>query len=132
MLAFIGHLHRSNWFRGFLESLYKSGVGFYVFAGCRVIDLVFPLRLGKDKYLPLFVSVKSHVYFSRKAAKKECDRMMEAVEASDKSEKWNSGEKLGVLCILAIFGSGSSDSHDAKIQDRPVSCAGTCQGQCGI
>ena len=103
---------------GFLESLYKSGVGFYVFAGCSVIDLVFPLRLGKDKYLPLFVSVKSHVYFSPKAAKRECDRMVEAVEASDKSEESNSGEKLGALCILAIFGSGS-ESQDAEYKLDP-------------
>ena len=79
---------------GFLESLYKSGVGFDVFAGCSVIDLVlFPLRLGKDKYLPFLVSVKPHVYFSPKAAKKECDRMLDAVEASEKSEESNSGEK---------------------------------------
>jgi len=46
---------------GFLKHLYKSGVGFYVFEGCKTIDMVFPLRRTKSDsvtFLPMFVSVK--------------------------------------------------------------------------
>ena len=115
MLAFIGHLHRSV---GFWRAFASLVLVFMCLRAAVSLTWCF-LFLGKDKYLPLFVSVKSHVYFSPKAAKKEYDRMMEAVEASDKSEESNSGEKLGALCILAIFGSGSSESQDAEYKLDP-------------
>ena len=62
----------------FLERLYKSGVGFYMFAGCKTIDLVFALKcsVGQDTtYIPLFVSVKSRSYFAPGDAQKECQKM---------------------------------------------------------
>lgn len=85
----------------FLEQMYKSGVGFYVFAGCSTIELVFALRLtqvdGKTRYLPMFVSVKCHVYFGPAAAQTECDKMKEKAK--------DDNSPCGALCILVVFGS---------------------------
>ena len=45
-----------------LENMYKTWVGFYVFAGCSVIDLVFALRVGDTttlsaayRYIPMLL-----------------------------------------------------------------------------
>eukprot|EP00980_Cylindrotheca_fusiformis_P005700 scaffold1190_cov69-Cylindrotheca_fusiformis.AAC.7 len=66
----------------FLETMYKSGVGFYVFPGCKTIDLVFPLKMADAKFAPLVVSVKSRAYFSPKDVELELARMeAKAVEA---------------------------------------------------
>jgi len=93
--------------KDFLKNLYKSGVGFYVFPGCSTIDLVFPLWLAeKDQYLPMLVSVKSHVYFGPSAAKKECEAM------AKRAEEAKSEHNQGVLCILAIFGSETKSNAE--------------------
>ncbi|MEL7196635.1 MAG: hypothetical protein AAFO96_29720, partial [Bacteroidota bacterium] len=86
--------------QGFLESLYKSGVGFYVFAGCHVIDMVFALRVQqKDEmpsFIPLVVSVKSRVSFSEKEAQTECARMTSKMKKTKAS--------CGALCLLVVLG----------------------------
>ena len=94
----------------FLEHLYTSGIGFYLFEGCKVIDMVFSLRRGPTpyRYIPLFISVKSHVYFGPAAAQKECKAMEARVEQNDR----------GALCILVVFGSGST-SNDGEYSLSP-------------
>ena len=113
-----------TWLRDevFLKNIYTSGTGFYVFPGCGIIDLVFALRLGKTnfKYVPMFVSVKSHVYFGPGAAKKECERM------KSKAEDMNF-EGLGALCILVVFGSSAS-SNDGKYALSWSSCKAVASG----
>lgn len=118
------------WNKVFLENMYKSGVGFYVFAGCGVIDLVFALRVKpagdrpeEDQYIPMFVSVKSHVYFSPSSAKKECERMKTHAENGR-------GElvELGALCILVVFGS-SSNSKDGDYELLSSSCTKIAGGE---
>lgn len=99
--------------QGFLANMYKSGVGYYAFAGCEIIDLVFSLRLGSDKYLPLLMSVKSHVYFAPGNAEKECQRMADKVAEATKGVA--ESQQFGALCILVVFGSGS-DSNDGELK----------------
>lgn len=110
--------HSCSWLQDecFLANMYQSGVGFYVYEGCGVIDLVFPLR-GHDgdnyRYLPMLLSVKSHVYFNGKDAKTECDRMAEKVESN--------ANRPGALCLLVVFGShANSTDKDGYVLD--MSC----------
>ena len=99
----------------FLERLYKSGVGFYVFAGCKTIDLVFALKcsVGQDTtYIPLFVSVKSRSYFAPGDAQKECQKM--------KTKAGNAN--IGcALCLLVVFGSDkNTDDKDYRLTESCV------------
>ena len=108
----------------FLERLYKSGVGFYVFAGCKTIDLVFALKrsVGPDTtYIPLFVSVKSRSYFARGDAQKECQKM--------KTKAGNSNIDCA-LCLLVVFGSDTNtDDKDYKLTE---SCVDELSGEDNI
>ena len=55
----------------FLRHIYESGVGFYVFEGCDLIDMVVPLRINrkdaKDEFIPMVVSIKIEWTFQRMA-----------------------------------------------------------------
>jgi hypothetical protein len=111
---------------GFLENMYRTGVGFYVFAGCSVIDLVFALRVGGDdasasasRYIPMFVSVKSHTSFGPKSARLECEKMEGKMERKKKGA--DDGKLGGALCLLVVFGS-STKSNDNDFSLEP-SCA---------
>ena len=96
----------------FLENMYKSGIGFYVFAGCPLIDLVFSLRMSNrdgttTSYLPMFVSVKAHVTFSAKKARTVCDAMVAQAK----------GDAIGpALCLLVVFGSDESNTNDDELK----------------
>ena len=113
----------------FLENMYKTGVGFYVFAGCSVIDLVFALRVsvtaskeGSDptthtasstqyNYIPMLVSIKSRTKFCPKAASIECDKMKAKLETTE----------FGALCLLVVFGSHvNSNDNDYTLNARSV------------
>ncbi|CAJ1956157.1 unnamed protein product [Cylindrotheca closterium] len=114
----------------FLENMYKTGVGFYVFAGCSVIDVVFALRISvaaprkddvtatrsssskKYQYVPMFVSIKSQSSFCPKSASIECDKMKAKFEAVE------GGSELGALCLLVVFGS-SVKSKDGDYTLKP-------------
>ena len=108
----------------FLERLYKSGVGFYVFAGCKTIDLVFALKcsVGQDTtYIPLFVSVKSRLYFAPGDAQKECQKM--------KTKAGNANIDCA-LCLLVVFGSDTNtDDKDYKVTE---SCMEELSGEDNI
>jgi hypothetical protein len=96
----------------FLENMYKSGIGFYVFAGCPLIDLVFSLRMSSGEgttasYLPMFVSVKAHVTFSAKQARTVCDAMVAQAKV----------DAIGpALCLLVVFGSDESNTDDEELK----------------
>ena len=67
----------------FLEHLYASGVGFYVFPGCKTIDLAFSLKLSTQTtiiFSPMVISVKSRAYFSLAEAKAELEKNEEKGE----------------------------------------------------
>ena len=85
-----------------------------MFAGCGAIDLVFALKRTENKegthysrYIPMFVSVKSHVYLAPKDAQKACNAMTDRVE----------NQPLGAFCLLVVFGS-DSNSNDGEFALR--------------
>ena len=95
--------------QSFLKNLYLSGIGFYTFVGCSTIDLVFPLQVTTKgqptRYLPMFVSVKSHVSFGPKKVTDEFKKMKEKAARS---------KCLGALCLLVLFGSGAQSCEDSS------------------
>ena len=107
--------------QGFLQNLYTSGVGFYVFEGCSVIDMVFALRVQENDqndqptyyYLPLFVSVKSRKKVDPSYAKTECLKM----EEKAKTAKC----KVGALCLLVAIGAAAK-SNDGEYTLQSTSC----------
>ena len=104
---FLRTMTRGLYFRMkcFWKKIYKTAVGFYIFAGCSIIDLVFALRVGDTapfRYIPMLVSMKSHVYCGPQSAKMECKSMTQKFEVTA------GGAKLGALCLLVVFGSPSS------------------------
>jgi hypothetical protein len=107
--------------------MYRTGVGFYVFAGCSVIDLVFALRVGGDdasasRYIPMFVSVKSHTSFGPKSARLECEKM------EGKCEGVDDGEVGSALCLLVVFGS-SVNSNDENYTLKPSCVENLTRGE---
>ncbi|CAJ1959763.1 unnamed protein product [Cylindrotheca closterium] len=114
----------------FLENMYKTGVGFYVFAGCSVIDVVFALQISvaaprkggvtatssssskRYQYVPMFVSIKLQSSFCPKSASIQCDKMKAKLEAV------KGGSELGALCLLVVFGS-SVKSKDGDYTLKP-------------
>ncbi|KAG7361916.1 hypothetical protein IV203_025582 [Nitzschia inconspicua] len=92
----------------FLRQLYTSGIGFFTFAGCRTIDAVLPLRIGKgksEKYIPCLLSIKSRIYFSTGEAQTLCAEMESKANIS----------KLQALCIVVVFGSSFEPKRDEPI-----------------
>eukprot|EP00980_Cylindrotheca_fusiformis_P028881 scaffold22665_cov94-Cylindrotheca_fusiformis.AAC.2 len=88
----------------FLETMYKSGKGFYVSQGCKTIDLVFPLKIGDSQYAPMVVSVKSRSYFSPSDSKTELAKM----EQNAKNAEWKR-----CLCLLVVFGSARDEGKSS-------------------
>ncbi|KAG7339350.1 hypothetical protein IV203_025579 [Nitzschia inconspicua] len=92
----------------FLRQLYTSGIAFFTFAGCRTIDAVLPLRIGKgksEKYIPCLLSIKSRIYFSTGEAQTLCAEMKVQAENSN----------LQALCIVVVFGSSFEPKKDEPI-----------------
>ncbi|KAG7372932.1 hypothetical protein IV203_033656 [Nitzschia inconspicua] len=90
----------------FLRHLYASGTGFFTSDGCPTIDAVLPLCIRKDtsaKYIPCFLSIKSHKYFAPGKATKLCNKM------KSKAEKSN----LQALCIVVVFGSTVQSNYES-------------------
>ncbi|CAJ1958383.1 unnamed protein product [Cylindrotheca closterium] len=114
----------------FLDNMYKTGVGLYVFAGCSVIDVVFALQISvaaptkgdvtttrsssskKYQYVPMFVSIKLQSSFCPKSSSIECDKMKAKFKAVE------GGSELGALCLLVVFGS-SVKSKDGDYTLKP-------------
>jgi hypothetical protein len=97
----------------FLENMYMSGIGFYVFAGCPMIDLVFSLRIEERKdqtvsYLPMFVSVKAHVRLSPKTARGLCDNMVAQANRVEGSGS--------ALCLLVLLGLDGTEADDGALK----------------
>lgn len=86
--------------QSFLESMCSSGVGYYVFAGCKTIDLVFALKItagdGTILYAPMVISVIAHARVGPSAANTECFSM------KMKIPKNHDG---AALCLLVVLGS---------------------------
>ena len=101
----------------FLEIMYCSGVGYYVFAGCKTIDLVFALKItkadGSIQYAPMVVSVKAHAQFGPGAAKKECVSMEKKIPRQHKG---------AALCLLVVFGSSYRPTDFGKCGLTSSSC----------
>eukprot|EP00980_Cylindrotheca_fusiformis_P021215 scaffold8156_cov101-Cylindrotheca_fusiformis.AAC.1 len=90
----------------FLETMYKSGKGFYVSQGCKAIDLVFPLKIGDSQYAPMVVSIKSRSCFSPLDSKTELNKMeQKAINA-----KWKR-----CLCLLVISGSAKDEGESSNM-----------------
>eukprot|EP00980_Cylindrotheca_fusiformis_P011622 scaffold2747_cov104-Cylindrotheca_fusiformis.AAC.12 len=87
----------------FLEAMYESGVGFYVFEGCRTIDLVFPLKITDAAFVPMVVSVKSRSYFSPE----EVNTELSAMRGKAGDAEWKH-----CLCLLVLFGSDKVQKSD--------------------
>jgi hypothetical protein len=92
----------------FLTHIYESGVGFYVFEGCDLIDMVVPLRINrkdaKDEFIPMVVSIKSEWTFPQAHATAACEAMTKRATDSRLTK---------VLCLLIVFGS-KAGSHRFK------------------
>lgn len=82
----------------FLKGLYEVGIGFYVFARCEMIDLVFALKKTDSKgeivYFPMVVSVKCHATYTAHSAETECDKMLTRAEEAGGC----------FLCLLVVLG----------------------------
>ena len=80
-----------------LKLLYLSGRAVYLYAGCRVFDLLIPIRVShRDavcRYAPLFVSIKHRGKFTGKEVQDEYERMKQALAGVPNS-----------LCLLALIG----------------------------
>jgi hypothetical protein len=92
----------------FLRHIYESGVGFYVFEGCDLIDMVVPLRINrkeaKDEFIPMVVSIKSEWTFQQAHATAACKAMTKRATDSRLTK---------ALCLLIVFGS-KPGSHRFK------------------
>ena len=92
--------------QAFLEHIFQSGIAFYVFDGCPLIDMVVPMRVNnldgshgarpKFKFVPLLVSIKSRLIFDQNAAETACEAMKTKAAASHLN---------AALCLLISFGS---------------------------
>ena len=96
----------------FLKHIFESGIAFYVFPGCPIIDMVVPLRITQGanttdaKYIPMFVSIKSRATFPNpKELVEQCDAMRSRAEMLRTSE---STMLPTALCLLILFGSNES------------------------
>ena len=89
----------------FLKHIYESGIAFYVFDGCEMIDMVVPMRIKSDEgkfdgfsYAPMMVSIRSRIGYTQNEAEEECEKMkVRAREAG----------MTRALCLLMAFGSES-------------------------
>jgi len=95
----------------FLKYMYESGIAFFVFAGCSVIDMVIAIRLttnsGLFHYVPLVVSIKSRGYFSPSDANGECSCMRQK------------GKGRLAMCLLVIF-SSTTMTNDGGAGERKL------------
>jgi hypothetical protein len=108
-----------------LERMYKSGVGYYVYQGCPAIDLMCAIRSvgveGDATYHPLLVSVKCWKEFKSDQIDLSIEKMKvllcrvrtgEDINARSKYARTvylESKElpKLAALCLLVVIGAGS-------------------------
>ena len=90
--------------QGFLKQMFESGVAFYTFDGCPLIDMVVPVRIRSDEvgnvdgfcYAPMLVSIKCRRGFRQCDAKAACKKLKaRAVKAN----------LTRALCLLIVFGS---------------------------
>jgi hypothetical protein len=98
--------YRTSWNslknESFLQRIFESGVAFYTFEGCPLIDMVVPLRVNnsaashKYRFVPLMISIKCELEFDQANAEAVCEAM--------KKKAMNSGLK-SALCLLIVFGS---------------------------
>lgn len=89
-----------------MSYLYRSGTGLFTFSGCKLIDAVMPLARHTNANLhciPLFLSIKSHLYFPPGEAKTLCDAMTKQAQRSKLTE---------ALCLVVVFGQSSSSTND--------------------
>ena len=99
----------------FLKYIYESGIAFYTFDNCPLIDMVVPLRIKSKAggningycYVPMLVSIKCHRDFSQRQAETECWEMKQKAAKSDLKR---------ALCLLVVFGS----EEDAKPFDSDI------------
>mmetsp|Transcript_44278 Transcript_44278/g.107053 ORF Transcript_44278/g.107053 Transcript_44278/m.107053 type:complete len:823 (-) Transcript_44278:252-2720(-) len=97
--------------QSFLEYIYKSGIAFYVYAGCDRTDIVAAIRkatpnddgTSRYEYAPLFIQIKARKNVPPSAARSCCDSMAE--KASDAKIKH-------ALCLLVVFSSAAeTETH---------------------
>ena len=97
----------------FLEYIYKSGIAFYVYAGCDRIDIVAAIRkatpngdgTSRYEYAPLFVQIKARKNVSPSAAKSCCESM---------AEKAKDAKIKHALCLLVVFSSATETQTDLE------------------
>ena len=90
----------------FLRHTYKSGIAFYVFPGCPIIDMVVPLRItngsANTEFIPMFVSIKCQANFSDQKMADACEEMKSRAEKKLKK----------AFCLLISFGSNNKADAD--------------------
>ena len=96
--------------QSFLGHLYRSGTAFFTFSGCPLIDAVSVLyNVGCKQYAPLFISIKSTLYFSPQDAQNLCSEM---------EKKAKAGKVTKGLCLLVVYGSKTnSDDGDLRFSE---------------
>ena len=90
--------------QSFLKYIYESGIAFYTFNGCPLIDMVVPLRITTNErghingfcYAPMLVSIQCQKEFSQRKAETECWEIQQKATASGLTR---------ALCLLVVFGS---------------------------
>jgi hypothetical protein len=105
----------------FLKHIYESGIAFYTYQACPLIDMVVPLRIrkvidGDDvgdtrpgteyEYVPMLISVKCQQNFSQKQAQDECNAMKERAETANMNK---------AVCLLIVFGSNEDSQYSGDI-----------------
>jgi hypothetical protein len=90
--------------QSFLKQMFETGIAFYTYNGCPLIDIVVPMRIKSDEvgnidgccYAPLLVSIKCQSDFKQRDAKAACEAM--------KGKAMMDGLERA-LCLLIVFGS---------------------------
>ena len=78
----------------FLEAyFYESGMAFWTFHGCQLVDMVIPLRINKGnveggsftefEYVPMLVAIKHEDQMSGAEMIKECNALKEKAERDE-------------------------------------------------
>jgi hypothetical protein len=96
--------------QSFLKHVYESGSAFYVYPGCPLIDMVIPLSVetgGKFEFVPMLVSIKCRLLFSKGKVSLACEEMKKRAKANKLTR---------ALCLLIIFGSEPKTTTGSSLE----------------
>ena len=106
----------------FLQHVFESGVAFYVFKGCELIDMVVPLRITNNNvdgdpcpqctFVPMLVSIECQGSLNQQEAAAICNAMTTKAKESNLKN---------ALCLLIALGSKPYVPFEGDIGSLKVS-----------